>query len=84
MKPEILLDWEKHPVTQILIRLLKEHQIAHEERIIDIVLSAHSAKDVDKYMLAALKGQIHTIEFLLDTDSFFHNELQDKQGEGKK
>ncbi len=67
-------NWLDHPITQLYMRLLKEHRTAHLDRILNM-----GTLDNNKLPeLGQLKGQINALDLMLNTDqleSFFEGEF---------
>jgi len=72
---ESLVGWLEHPVTKRYLELLREHREAHINRMLNMgTLDAEKLPE-----LAQLKGQVNTLDLMLDTDqleNFFAGELE--------
>lgn len=66
--------WLDNPVTIRLIQLLKEHREAHLTRMLNIgTIDQSTLGD-----LAQLKGQINTLDYILDIETFFDGEFKNE------
>lgn len=74
-----VLIWEDSKVTQAFFKRLKEIRDANYHDLQETILTSRSLKDVDLYLLAQLKGQIHTLDMILDLKSFFEQAAEEAE-----
>lgn len=67
-----------HPITEALLKVVKEHIEADKQAIVDTMLheSCYAAKESLPLFLQ-LKGQIHTLEQLHDVQTFFEDYIEE-------
>ena len=58
----------------------KLYKCLQEKDIENYILNSASIKDVDTYLIAQLKGQIHTLDTILNVRDFFFDDL-DTEGD---
>lgn len=66
--------WTQHPVTERLLKLIKEHRDGHVERLLNRV--SFTADQLGE--CSELKGYINFADTILDVDSFFEGEYEDE------
>lgn len=66
----LLKDWQRHPVTIAYYELANEHLTALKELLIYEEVDINSIGRVNK-----IKGQINTLEMILDTENFLAEKL---------
>lgn len=70
MDKHLLKDWKRHPVTIGYLELVAEHLAALKEALVYEDVDINSIGRVNK-----IKGQINTLEMILDTDSFLAEKI---------
>lgn len=67
--------WASHPVTERFHQILREHRDAHIAKLLNLgTINADSIGD-----LAQLKGQINTIDYILDIETLFEGEFEHEE-----
>lgn len=71
-------EWLEKPQTRAFLELIKEHVLADKEAITNVMLNTGSINNIDLHQISQLRGQIVTLELILDTESFM-GELIDEE-----
>lgn len=72
-----LLDlWKQSPVTQMFLDLLREHRDAGIQAILNTSWEAERIGCLNQ-----LKGQVNTLDMVLNLDSFFEEKIEKKRRE---
>jgi hypothetical protein len=50
--------------------LLKEHRKAHVDALTSMVIHSRTVSEIDTHKIAQIKGQIHTLDRILDIQDF--------------
>ncbi len=74
-----LEEWLANPVTLSLISLLNEHKDAAKLVISECMLGASNVQDVDLFKIAQYKGQVHTLEQIIDLEDFLSEKVKTRE-----
>lgn len=74
MDKQLVKLWLEEPITQVFIDLLKEHREANVQAILNIQWEQESIGRLNQ-----IKGQVNTLDLILDFESFFSEKLEDNQ-----
>lgn len=72
------------PIFLEIQELIKEHRDATYSLITDSMINCFSVEEIDMYKIAQYKGQIHTLDMLLDIEDFLIERLEVKPIEERR
>lgn len=79
MHLQTLEAWLENPVTELLLKHVKEIRDANATDINGYVLNSPSLQNLDTHLLAQLKGQVHALDMVLDIKTLLSSELEEEK-----
>lgn len=79
IKRQVLDDWLNSDLTKALLETLLEYKDATKDSITDEISKHISAKDIDLYKIAELRGNLQTFNTVLDIEEFVSFKIQLKE-----